>query len=184
MSGRPDQADLVSYQGRYAGAASRFAAYAIDIALSTSVFTLGLAAISYAVHIVTGHSVSWNRSNTVVAIIFVAWQFCYFAYSWATGGKTPGMALLGVRVVRSDGSDLEPRRAVLRTLVFPLSFLLCGLGFIGIVVGREHRALHDLIAGTVVIYSWDARAAHLRFLARQAGPADSIRASTQAEALE
>jgi hypothetical protein len=28
------------------------------------------------------------------------------------------------------------------------------------------RALHDVIAGTVVIYSWDARAARLRFLSR------------------
>ena len=28
--------------------------------------------------------------------------------------------------------------------------------------------MHDLIAGTAVIYAWDARAARLRFLARQA----------------
>ncbi|MCW2907826.1 MAG: hypothetical protein JWL68_2615, partial [Actinomycetia bacterium] len=35
-------------------------------------------------------------------------------------------------------------------------------------VQREHRALHDLIAGSCVIYAWDARAARLRFLAREA----------------
>jgi hypothetical protein len=52
--------------------------------------------------------------------------------------------------------------------VFPLSFLLFGLGFLGILVQRERRALHDLIAGTAVVYSWDARAARLRFLAREA----------------
>jgi hypothetical protein len=34
------------------------------------------------------------------------------------------------------------------------------------VLGRRRRALHDVIAGTVVIYSWDARAARLRFLSR------------------
>jgi uncharacterized RDD family membrane protein YckC len=55
-----------------------------------------------------------------------------------------------------------------RSLVFPLSFLLLGLGFLGILVQRERRALHDLIAGTAVIYAWDARAARLRFLAREA----------------
>ena len=171
MSGRPAQADLVSYQGHYAGAVSRMASFIIDLIVGPGVFTLALAAISYAAHIVTGRSISWNRSDIVVAIIFAAWEFFYFAYSWAADGKTVGMAVLGVRVVRSDGSDLDPRRAVLRTLVFPLSFLLCGLGFIGILVQREHRALHDLIAGTAVIYSWDARAAHLRFLARQAAGA-------------
>ncbi len=52
--------------------------------------------------------------------------------------------------------------------MFSLSFLLMGAGFLGILVQREHRALHDLIAGTAVIYAWDARAARLRFLARQA----------------
>jgi uncharacterized RDD family membrane protein YckC len=78
------------------------------------------------------------------------------------------MAVLGVRVVRADGADLDPRRGFLRALAFPLSFLLFGLGFLGILVQREHRALHGLIAGSAVIYSWDARAARLRFLAREA----------------
>jgi uncharacterized RDD family membrane protein YckC len=160
-------ADLVTYQSHYAGAVSRFTAYAIDLAASTAVFTLGLAVISYGVQIVTGHEVSWNRSSAVVAVLFVGWQFFYFAYSWAVSGRTFGMAVLGIRVVQADGTVLEPGRGVVRALVFPLSFLLCGLGFLGILVQREHRALHDLIAGTAVIYAWDARAARLRFLARQ-----------------
>ena len=94
------------------------------------------------------------------------WGFVYFAYSWAAGGKNAGMALLGVRVVQKDGAGASGRRAVVRTLAFPLSFLLLGLGFVGILVGRRRRALHDVIAGTAVIYSWDARAARLRFLSR------------------
>ena len=44
-------------------------------------------------------------------------------------------------------------------LVFPLSFLVLCLGFIMILLGRERRALHDVIAGTAVVYGWDARAA-------------------------
>jgi len=162
------QPAVVSYQGHYAGSVSRFTAYAIDLVVTTAVFSLALAAISYGVHIVTGHNVSWNRSNIVVAVLFVLWQFLYFGYSWAVSGRTFGMAALGIRVVAVDGSVLEPRRGVVRALVFPLSFLLFGLGFLGILVQREHRALHDLIAGSAVIYAWDARAAHLRFLARQA----------------
>jgi uncharacterized RDD family membrane protein YckC len=58
------------------------------------------------------------------------------------------------------------RQAVVPTLAFPLSFLLFGLGFLGIVLGGKRRALHDVIAGTAVVYSWDARAARLRFLSR------------------
>jgi uncharacterized RDD family membrane protein YckC len=159
---------VVSYQGHYAGSVSRFTAFAIDLTVSSAVFALALAAISYGVHVVTGNNVNWNRSNIVVAVIFVLWEFVYFGYSWAVSGRTFGMAALGIRVVGVDGSVLEPRRGVVRALVFPLSFLLFGLGFLGILVQREHRALHDLIAGSAVIYSWDARAARLRFLARQA----------------
>jgi uncharacterized RDD family membrane protein YckC len=147
----------LGYQGRYAGAVSRFAAYAIDLAVSTAAFWITLEAISFGVEVVTGHGVSWNRSSGVVAGIFVAWQFLYFGYSWATAGRTVGMGVLGVRVVRADGAVLEPRRGVLRALVFPLSFLCCGLGLLGIVVQRENRALHDWIAGTAVVYAWDVR---------------------------
>jgi uncharacterized RDD family membrane protein YckC len=157
----------VGYQGHYAGSVSRFVAFVIDLAVSSGVFSLALAAISYGVHVVTGHSVSWNRSTPLVAVLFVLWEFFYFGYSWAVSGRTFGMAALGIRVVGADGSVVEPRQGIVRAAVFPLSFLLCGLGFLGILVQREHRALHDLIAGTAVVYSWDARAARLRFLARQ-----------------
>jgi uncharacterized RDD family membrane protein YckC len=168
MSVRPQPADLVSMQGRYAGSVSRFLAYVIDVAVSSGLFALGLAATSFVAQVVTGHSITWNRSDVVVAIIYAVWVFFYFGYSWAASGRTLGMAILGVRVVRADGAVLDPWRGIVRALVFPLSFLLFGLGFLGILVQREHRALHDLIAGSAVIYAWDARAARLRFLARKA----------------
>src|SRR5262249_14595033 len=76
----------------------------------------------------------------------------------------------GVQVLTDDGYDVSPRRAIVRTLVFPLSFLILGLGFLGILLGDQRRALHDVIAGTVVVYAWDARAARLRFLSRESSP--------------
>ncbi|MGO8883974.1 MAG: RDD family protein [Streptosporangiaceae bacterium] len=177
MSARSQLADVVSAQGHYAGAVSRLLAYLIDAAVSTALFALGLGATSLAVQVITGHSVHWTRANIAVAIIFALWEFFYFGYSWAASGRTFGMAVLGVRVVAVDGTALAPWRGALRALVFPLSFLLFGLGFLGILVQREHRALHDLIAGSVVIYAWDARAARLRFLAREA----EVSAGTTAE---
>jgi uncharacterized RDD family membrane protein YckC len=168
-SGAP-AATRESLQGHYAGFASRFAAYATDAGTSTGVFMLALAAASFMVSVVTGRSVNWTRNDAWAGIAYLAWLFIYFAYSWAASGKTFGMALFGVRVVGSDGTHAGARRAVLRTLALPLSFLVFGLGFLGILLGRRRRALHDVIAGTVVIYSWDARAARLRFLARASPP--------------
>ena len=153
-------------QGRYSGFASRFTAFAVDMGVTLGVFMLTLAAISFAATVLTGTGITWHRGDIWVIIAYAAWAFFYFAYSWAASGRTAGMALFGVRVVRDDGTDLTGRRAVLRTLAFPLSFLFLGLGFTGILLGDRRRALHDVIAGTVVIYSWDARAAQLRFLSR------------------
>ena len=166
MSDRKHPPGWLNSSGHYAGSVSRFLAFIIDAAVSAGLFSLGLAVTSLAVQVVTRHPVSWNRTNIVVAVIYVAWEFFYFGYSWAMSGRTFGMAVLGVRVVHADGTRIDPWRGAVRALVFPLSFLFLGLGFLGILVQREHRALHDLIAGTAVIYSWDARAARIRFLAR------------------
>jgi len=155
-----------SLQGKYAGFASRFTAFAVDIGVSLGVFMLALGAISFAATVLTGTDIAWHKGDTWVIIAYAVWAFIYFARSWGASGRTAGMALFGVRVVRDDGTDVSERRAALRTLALPLSFLLLGLGFVGILLGDHRRALHDVIAGTVVIYSWDARAARLRFLSR------------------
>jgi uncharacterized RDD family membrane protein YckC len=155
-----------SLQGKYAGFASRFTAFAADMAVSLGVFLLALAAISFAARVLTGTDITWHKGDIWVIIAYAVWAFAYFAYSWAASGRTAGMALFGVRVVTDDGTDAIGRRAVVRTLALPLSFLFLGLGFTGILLGDRRRALHDVIAGTAVIYSWDARAARLRFLSR------------------
>jgi uncharacterized RDD family membrane protein YckC len=167
VRGRGEAAGLVTMQGHYAGSVSRFVAYIIDVAVSSGLFALGLALVSYAAQVVTGHTVGWSRQSVLVDVLFAVWELLYFGYSWASAGKTFGMAVLGVQVVRADGMIVDPWRGVLRALVFPLSFLFFGLGFAGILLQREHRALHDLIAGTAVVYSWDARSARLRFLTRE-----------------
>jgi uncharacterized RDD family membrane protein YckC len=150
--------------GKYAGFASRFTAFAVDVGVSLGVFMLALAAISFAARVLTGEDITWNKGDIWVIIAYAVWAFIYFAYSWAAGGRTAGMALFGLRVVRVDGTVASRRQAVVRTLALPLSFLFLGLGFVGILLGDRRRALHDVIAGTAVVYAWDTRAARLRFL--------------------
>jgi hypothetical protein len=53
-----------------------------------------------------------------------------------------------------------------------MSYLLFGAGFLGIVVGRERRAFHGLIAASAVVYDWGERNAEMptpisRFLAKR-----------------
>jgi uncharacterized RDD family membrane protein YckC len=166
LPSRPPVAARESLQGHYAGFASRFLSFVVDMIIITAIFLLILAAISFSAKILTGRDVAFHRGDIWVIIGYVVWAFIYFSRSWGANGRTAGMAIFGVQVVRDDGGDVSERKAALRTLVFPLSFLFLGLGFLGIVLGDRRRALHDVIAGTTVIYCWDARAARLRFLSR------------------
>jgi uncharacterized RDD family membrane protein YckC len=167
---KPPAAARESFQGRYAGFASRFAAFVTDMVVLTGIFMLILAAVNFAASILTGKSIDFNRSDTWVVIAYLAWGFIYFAHFWGLNGRTAGGALFGLQVLTSDGGDVSGRRAIGRTLAFPLSFLILGLGFLGILLGDQRRALHDVMAGTVVVYSWDAQAARLRFLSRSSPP--------------
>jgi uncharacterized RDD family membrane protein YckC len=167
---RPPAAARESLQGHYAGFASRFLAFAVDVVVITAGAILVLAAINFVASIVTGKSTDFSRADIWVVIGYLAWGFVYFVQGWGLNGRTVGMGLFGVQVLTDEGEDVSGRRAVLRTLAFPLSFLILGLGFLGILLGDRRRALHDVIAGTVVVYSWDARAARLRYLARSSPP--------------
>jgi uncharacterized RDD family membrane protein YckC len=67
-------------------------------------------------------------------------------------GKTVGKWTTGLRLERTDGRLPGVGRAALRHLIgYPLSLLPFGLGFLIVTVSPSGRALHDLIAGTIVV---------------------------------
>ncbi len=161
---------VLGRQGHYAGAATRLVAFAADVGVSWGVFTVSLAGITFAIQLVTGKTVDLTKGafvSAVVVLAFVVWEFVYFAYQWSLSGKTVGMALLGIKVVGTEGAPVAARQAAIRTVTLPLSFLVFGLGFLGILLNKDRHAWHDRMAKTVVVYSWDARAARLRWLAKQ-----------------
>jgi uncharacterized RDD family membrane protein YckC len=67
-------------------------------------------------------------------------------------GRTIGKWVTGLRVERRDGMPLSMARASLRHLVgYPLTLATLGVGFLVAAFNREGRALHDLVAGTIVV---------------------------------
>jgi uncharacterized RDD family membrane protein YckC len=160
----------VGRQGHYAGAVSRLAAFGADVGASWGIFTAGAALLSLASELITGRSVTVTHHQILAIVILGVWEFVYFTYPWAVSGKTLGMALFGIQVVTAEGRPITARQALVRSLCLPLSAIVAGLAFVGIVFQRERRALHDLLAGTAVVYAWDARAARLRWMSRAAPP--------------
>ena len=84
-------------------------------------------------------------------------------------GKTLGKWTTGLRLETTDANRPGIGRALLRHFIgYPISFLLFGLGFLLAIVNPTGRALHDLLAGTVVIREYGGTAVTK---ARQARPA-------------
>lgn len=68
-------------------------------------------------------------------------------------GQSIGKMLTGLRIVRSDGNPASFSRLLVRHLIgYPLTILTGGLGLLLAVFNHKGRALHDLLAGTVVVY--------------------------------
>jgi uncharacterized RDD family membrane protein YckC len=171
-------------EGHYAGIVTRFASFVVDIVTLALVFAIGGTVLEYVLTALLRHTVELRDDPIATYIAFGAWAFLYFAYPLGLSGRTFGMALGGIRVVRADGHELGTRRAVVRVLALPLSFLLFCFGFILIVLRADRRALHDLIAGSAVVYAWDARAARIRFLTRRDLPAPLAMSSAEASPVE
>jgi uncharacterized RDD family membrane protein YckC len=152
----------VEMQGRFAGSVSRFLAFLLDQFIVSAIFTIGALVVQTAIQVVFRSTFEIDDASAAVVIAFALWWFAYTAGSLAATGRTIGKAVLGIMVVGADGTKLTGRQASLRTLVFPISFLLLGVGFLIGLVRRDRRELHDLIAGTCVIYQWDADTARLR----------------------
>lgn len=154
----PHELQRRDVSGHYAGPVTRILSVVADVA---AVVTLnaGLAAvIAFFVGSILGADLS-SRATAILSLgslsaLFLAW----FWPTVALFGRTPAMALLGIAVVSREGGVVGGARALVRALVLPVSILVPVL-FLGLVLGRERRTLHDLVAGTTVVYDWGAREA-------------------------
>ncbi|HET7699238.1 MAG TPA: RDD family protein [Candidatus Limnocylindria bacterium] len=77
----------------------------------------------------------------------------YFCYFWSSYGKgqTLGMRALGIKVVKTDGSQLDLVGAFLRYVGLFISILCLFIGVIWAAFDAQKQGWHDKIAGTYVV---------------------------------
>jgi uncharacterized RDD family membrane protein YckC len=155
--------------GHYAAGGSRLAAMVVDVNLSAIAFTVTVTVIVFLLNLLFDIDADPLKDVPPEAGApgYGLWLLLWFGGAWALAGKTVGQALFGLRVVKRDGTRVTPIRALLRAPALALTLLTMGLGFIGLVIGREYRGLHDVLVGTVVVYDWDPRHARLRAMAHR-----------------
>ena len=99
-----------------------------------------------------GARTAGNSAETFGVIISFAVALTNFALLAGLTGRTVGKWATGLRIEQQDGDVPGIGVALFRHFVgYPVSFLTLGLGFLMAVFSPRGRALHDLIAGTVVV---------------------------------
>jgi uncharacterized RDD family membrane protein YckC len=83
--------------------------------------------------------------------LFLGMTGLYQLYFGGISGQTLGMRVMGIRLISQRGTAPGPARGLVRLLALAASVLPAGLGWIWALFDREHRALHDHLAGTYVI---------------------------------
>jgi len=132
----------------YAGPVSRAVAYLMD-AFVVAVLGTGAAAATSMITSVMGarlHDAALAVAS-VCLVVLPALLATYCAVFWALAGRTPGMAVLGLRVVATRRGRLSWPAALLRALVlayFPI-------GAVWALVDRRHQGVHDKVARTAVV---------------------------------
>ena len=149
----PDTTTAQTVRWRNAGPVSRFTAGLIDLGISSILLSALVAAVVVIADLLVGSPVVLHVPAPVGIPATTLWLALYFVVSWAVPARTPGMAIFGLLVARGDGTRLGWGRAVIRVSVLPFS-LIAGIGLVGVVVGRRHRALQDVLADTRVVYDW------------------------------
>jgi uncharacterized RDD family membrane protein YckC len=137
----------------YAGFQLRAVALILDLIVMGSFFLLFFTVAFFPVAIggdshLSGNEEQWVR---IVLLSYIPFVPILFFVLWAWRGQSVGMMAVRIEVTDRDGEPLSAVRSLLRALVWPLSMFPLGIGAAPVLFDEERRALHDMLAGTVVL---------------------------------
>ena len=132
---------------RPAGFWIRFLASLFD-----SLVLLGVAALVGIFGALLGGGLGSLRLGVVGGLFNFLFHAAYYIVLHGATGQTVGKLIVGVRVVASEGTRVSYAAAFVRWLGYFLSGITLLIGYVLAGVRADKRALHDLIAGTRVVY--------------------------------
>jgi len=138
----------------YAGLATRTVAFVVDLVVAGVAFLAAAALAALALTLI-GRPDAWVCA-ALLGTLWVLAAGVYFVVCWSTVGQTPGLRVVGRRVVRGERPP-GVGRAVVRFLVLVLGLLPFLVSAVLVLFDGRRRALHDLVAGTVVVAAGPAR---------------------------
>lgn len=91
-----------------------------------------------------------TSAGWMIAVLLVLTDFLIFPMFT---GQTLGKMLTGLQIVTIDGHEANLKKLALRHFVgYPLTIALLPISFLMGIFSSRGRTIHDLIAGTLVVY--------------------------------
>lgn len=158
----PAWSDRPAAEGMPGGFWIRFVAYMIDALIITAV-TAVLVGVFAGFILLTDQPVDHERPTAPIILGVLLLIFATIAVNWlyealmtsSPSGATLGKMALGLRIVRFDGAQLSFGRATarhfLKYMITPLVPFF--IGYLMAAFTNRKRALHDMLADTLVIRS-------------------------------
>lgn len=147
-----------SMSGQYAGFVTRAVAFYVDrliviVVVAVISLVLGFAVQFFRLSELFGtQDLIRTIAAIVTAVLAGTLDLVYCVGFWMLAGQTPGKQLMGLVVVKTDGGRVRLGAAILRWAGYWLSSILF-LGYLWVLVDNRRQALHDRLAGTLVLYS-------------------------------
>jgi uncharacterized RDD family membrane protein YckC len=145
---------------QYAAFMRRVGAFLIDLLIVPILWLAALFGIGLAFGLVAGFLGTSEETDErfldtligpLAVVLMAAVPILYAAVLEAGAGGTVGKLLLKIHVASADGSRLRFGRALVRSVGKLFSTIFFGLGFLPAAFTERHQAMHDFIAGTVVL---------------------------------
>jgi uncharacterized RDD family membrane protein YckC len=137
----------------YAGIATRAIGLAIDVGIAQVIVFAGGAVLALVASLVGDLDGLDTLGTILAAVAWVTVVGFYFVVFWSTAGQTPGMRLMGLRVLTYDGRHPGLWRSFVRLIGLGLAIIPLFAGFLPVLVDDRRRGVHDMLAGTFVIYA-------------------------------
>lgn len=155
----PTRSDLTlpgparAFQGQRAGFPTRALSAVIDVAVVVLLVFASWAALWFVLALAErGNPTDLPGLGIAIAFgTFLLWA--YWTGAWATGGRSIGAYVMGLRVVNYRGERMRWLGAAARA-AFCLGL---PIGLLWVLVSRQNRSVQDVVMRTSVIYDWVLR---------------------------
>ncbi|MCU0498849.1 MAG: RDD family protein [Anaerolineae bacterium] len=90
----------------------------------------------------------WFLGGVIGFLVTLGYQWFFLTRN---NGQTPGKMLLGIRVIKVDGTPITGIDATLRYLGYAINSAIMGIGWLWALIDPERQGWHDKLARTYVV---------------------------------